>query len=233
MIKLITVVLTLVLIGCASQQPGEFAKVIEGDHPQNTPLTAYVDETYSTDKFMFINITFGNQNEQWTRVKAARIYFSDELDRTTSIIVGQDLMSWAEAMTHKVQVDQHNRNVWLGSAVAALAATSVVASSNGNNNLALGTLGAVSGIVTIDAINKTIKKAEAIQRASLVPDGHLYSGPFSIPPGLVTTRWVLLQIPSKGNVCKANFEVEYLDNKSAKYEVVFGGRSNCINPKRI
>ncbi|MCO4793277.1 MAG: hypothetical protein KC493_06185 [Bacteriovoracaceae bacterium] len=216
--KIIPLLLLLILTSCASYQAGEFAVHETGNHPNNVPIKAKVDSVYTNSPFVFVNFTFGNKNVDWVRVKSIKISQTPELSKA-NIVMGDDLSSWAESMKHKIAIDNHNRQVFIGSVTTALAAAAVVGASKGNVNLAYGSLGAMTAVTGIDEVSKVIAKANDAERSRMIPDDHLLA-PFSIPPGLVTKRWILLQSKTGKFPSKIGFEVEYIDGKSANYSVI-------------
>ena len=205
--------------GCASYQPGKYAYIISGDHPLDTPITAKLDKTLTTDHYALIYFNFGNATDHWLRVKKIRLDFNqEEANKKINIVVGKDLSTWAESIKHKVAVDSWNRDILLGP-LALIGTISLAASTNSSNPALLyagvGSLAVFSGI---SIANDFIDMMDDLGRAKLFPKTHLYT-PFSVPAGLYTKRWILLQVKKQSIPDEVFFNVEYLDGKKAKYKI--------------
>lgn len=215
--RLLLLIMLLVNFGCASYQSGSYADIVSGDHPSDAPITGKLDSTLTTKHYAVINFSFGNDSKQWLRIKKVRLDFNNkELNNKANIVVGQDIVTWAEAIRHKVEIDQWNKEVIWGS-IALVGAVTASASSSNTSLMYAGasTYALASGILVA---NSVIDKVNDLERAKLFPRTHLYQS-FSVPAGLYTNRWVLLQI-NRGDIpSEVYFDVEYLDGKKAKYKV--------------
>jgi len=209
-------IILIISSGCASYQSGNYADIVSGTHPSSTPITGNLDSALTTEHFALINFSFGNMTKEWLRVKKVRLDFRDEnLNKKVNVVVGQDLVTWAEAINYKRAIDQWNKQIILGT--IALAGNIV---ANIDKNSPLGHVGAttdafasgmLAGNIIVDTIND-------LERAKLFPQTHLYQ-PFSVPAGLYTNRWILLQIKKEDIPSHVYFDVEYLDGKKAKYSI--------------
>lgn len=215
-------ILLSLLFSCASYQPGKYADIVSGDHPADTPITAEVDKQLTTENYTFINFSFGNLGDDWRRVKSVRIDFNNkDLNKKASLIVGDDLQTWSSAIQHKLAIDRYNRDVFWGS-IALVGATAAIASGRSGNSsgMAAGSLAYTTSLGIMGA-NSFIDQISDLERASLFPATHLYQ-PFSIPAGLYSNRWVLLQIKKEDMPRIIYFNVEYLDGKKAYYQIDLG-----------
>lgn len=217
--KYLLLSLLLLNIGCASYQSGGYANVISGDHPSNIPISGKLDSTLTTKHYAVINFTFGNSSKEWLRVKKVRLDFNNEkLNKKANIVVGQDIVTWAESIRHKVAIDQWNKEIIWGSIALAGAVSAAASGSSSNSGLlyaGAGTYALTSGVLVANSI---VDKVDDLERAKLFPRTHLYQS-FSVPAGLYTNRWILLQI-DKGDIpTEVYFDVEYLDGKKAKYKI--------------
>jgi hypothetical protein len=76
-------------------------------------------------------------------------------------------------------------------------------------------VGALGGVVALGAVGALGAKraTEAIDGAQAVPmfpDTHLLAGPFSVPPGLFTKKWVLLNTRMRaGAECMGSMVIDY------------------------
>jgi len=214
--KVILILASLLNFGCASYQAGRYAEVVSGEHPNNTPITGKLDRTLSTDHYAVIHFNFGNNSDQWLRVKKVRLDFQDKkLNKVINLVIGKDISTWAESISHKIAIDQWNRDIIIGSIAIAGA---VVGGNSGSSDLAKAGAAVYSGAYGVLVANQMIDQMNNLGRSNLFPRTHLYQS-FSVPAGLFTKRWVLLQINRKEVPDHIYFNVEYLDGSKAKYKV--------------
>lgn len=217
--RLLLLIIVLVHFGCASYQAGNYAEIISGNHPSDVPITGKLDSTLTTKHYAVINFSFGNGSREWLRIKKVRLDFKNkELNKKVNIVFGQDIITWAEAIRHKVAIDQWNKEVIWGSIALAGAVTAAASGSSSDSNLlyaGAGTYTLASGVLVANGI---IDKINDLERAKLFPKTHLYQ-PFSVPAGLFTNRWVLLQVDRDDIPSEIYFDVEYLNGEKVKYRV--------------
>lgn len=209
------VLIMLFLTSCASYNPGEYAHVKKGKHPKNVPINAEYYRDYSNFPLHFVNVTFGNQSEDWRRVKSVKVTNVGGIAKSR-IIVGPDLVYWSKGITRKLKIDSHNNRMILGAIMGAFAVGAGVSANNGNYDLGIGLAAGALATATVADINSIFERIDSLEIAKLVPPDHLYS-PFSIPPNLYITKWVVFQTPG-GELPKfIDFEVKYLSGETASY----------------
>lgn len=210
--KFILILLVLLLTGCASYTPGEDAEILQNDSSEILNASAQVDSRMSFKDLMLVNFYFSNPTKNWMRIKNVEIT-NIENHSDARVIVGKDLYYWAKSMEHKIAIDNHNRELFWGSLAMAGAAISV--SSNSTTTSGIGAALAI-GSITVGTAEELLAKVTSLERASLVPESHLYS-PFSIPPHLVSTKWILLQKMNIQELCRLKFKVTFIDGTSALF----------------
>lgn len=177
--------LILLLTSCASYTPGKMTQI---DTKEKLGISAQIDSDMSFDDLTVINFYFSNPTTSWTRIKNIEL-LGIENHPDIRVIVGKDLYYWAKSMEYKVAIDNHNRELFWGSMALVGAAVSIAgSSSNSMTTVKVGAALAVGSLLVNDVEN-ILEKVSALERASLVPESHLYT-PFSIPPHLVTTKWM-------------------------------------------
>lgn len=223
--KLSSLILTCLffLSSCASYQKGEYARVLEGEHPKNLPISVEYDDTYSTRYFNFLTVTFGNYNPDWVRIKKVEVTSIPGLE-DFRITAGPDLSFWGEAIKHKIAVDNHNRQLFVNTLVGVSAAAAYTGAQSGNDGLATGGLLALGATAGIEGFNSYMNKLDSLERAKILPPDHLYA-PFSVPPGLHLKRWLLVETQQKQSFCEILFNVTYEDEKVVKYRVAINSSS--------
>lgn len=205
----------LILTSCASYQPGKDAVVVTGNEPIKTSITGYIDQDFTTDHYVLLQFTFGNQTAEWTRIKSISLDLKTKEANNASVVLGQDLNDWSDAIQNKIAIDRHNSAVLLGS-IAAAGAVTMIASGNGNGVIAGAAL--YTGSVGVLAANDIADGISDLERAKMIPKGHLYSKA-SIPAGLVVKRWILLKIPYEKVPSKVYLDVDYEKNGKVRYEL--------------
>lgn len=213
--KIFILSLTLLISSCASYQPGTGALIVEGNHPKNTPITGYIDQDFTTDHYALVQFTFGNQTENWTRIKNIAIDLKTKEANQASVVLGQDLNDWSDAIQNKIAIDRHNRAVLLGS-IAAAGVVTMGASGNRGGVVAGAAL--YTGSIGVLAANDIADGISDLERAKMIPKGHLYSN-ISIPAGLVVKRWILLKIPYDKIPKSIFLDVTYEKNGKVRYEL--------------
>ena len=216
---LILVILSSLIFSCASYQSGSYADIVSGEHPDDTPITGYIDKTYTTNYYTLLQFTFGNGSPDWKRVKTVSLDFgSEELNKKVKVTLGKDLEFWAESIKHKITVDQFNTQVFLGSIAAAGTMVAISGTQNGSSsNLKAGALTYTTSL-SIDAANDFSNIKDNVERANILPSGHLYK-PFAIPAGLITKRWLLLEIEEEKMPHEIYISVTWKNEKQARYKI--------------
>lgn len=203
--------LAFFVMGCATTHPGNVGKSIKASSPIPIKISAQsVDGSYD-DTYQLIDVTIENMSERWVKINSAQVVISNPAE--LSVIKGEDLRHWSQAMRFKLEKDQHNAEI----AQAVILTGGVIAAhSNDSATSAAGsiaTLG-VLGWAVADAVNFSYRKAT---QAGAFPENHLYS-PFSIPGRLFTRRWVVLNKPLNVEVQKLVIEVETISGEKDVYE---------------
>ncbi len=211
-------IVVLTLASCASYNPGNYADIKGGEHPQNLPINAKVYDQLSESPFTYVNFTFGNKSaDTWYRVKRIRVTSIGGI-KGARLVVGPDLKFWAQGMERKTKIDAHNRAMVFGAIQGALLVGAAASGASGKTDLAVGMAAGSMAYTSIEAFNQAFNKADMKELNALVPEGHLYR-PFSIPRNLYITRWAVFETPAKKKAKYIEFEVEYLSGKKASYKV--------------
>jgi hypothetical protein len=215
--KLVTLILSIIfLTGCASYQEGNSAYVIKGNHPKNTPITAYIDYDFSTEYYTLLQFSFGNYNPDWQRIERATLDFNNkDLNKKAKFVIGADLTAWAESIKHKRAVDQHNRAVLLGS--LAIAGAAVTATGKNSSTQLTGAAIYASSLGAM-GFNTFMDSKSDLNRSKLVPPGHLYQS-FAIPAGLVTKKWDLLEMKQENIPNDIYLNVTYKNKDQVRYKM--------------
>ncbi len=141
--------------------------------------------------FTMVDFTFENKGAEWLRIKKVAIDFGSPVSNAdVRFPVGQDLLDWAESAQQIKAIRDYNMQMALGAAAGAGIAMSGSGSSSGRN----AGLATTAGAGMVLAASNISEKLDSIQRARVVPEGHLLSGPFAVPPGLHKQKWLTLYV---------------------------------------
>ncbi len=210
--RIFALITLLFVVSCASYNPGEFALVKNGKS-DGLIVKGELVRGYATDHFILVNIGFENKSDEWKRFKYIEMVSTDSI-KDAKIVVGKDLVTWSESMKSKLSIDNHNRAVLVGTIASVAAIGSAAAGGNGDFQTGTALAGGAAALLTFEAFNDLSKRANNLEMSQLVPPSHLYN-PFSVAPGLVTKKWILLQIKKDHIPCFIDFELtDYTESKT-------------------
>jgi hypothetical protein len=204
------------LPGCATVHPGQMANLSQNTGPLPLDVSMKSIDPDTDDAFQLVEVTFENTSDQWVRIAKTEALLGDPVKTRMSVVVGNDLAAWAEAVAAKEKVEQYNRELLQSTLLVAGAAAAVAGSATDNDTVALSGLSVVAGTslwAAADVINAKLKRANSPKH---VPESHLYS-PTIVPPKLFVRRWVLLNKKPGTRVTSLAFRVETTDAVKATY----------------
>jgi hypothetical protein len=189
----------LLLSGCASIHHGNMAVDADSADVKSKPgaplksglrVSSAELVDLSSQYFGAIDFTFENTTSEWIRIKGVDVSFGNtETDKKIIFPVGQDLKVWADAAQRNSAVKAQNRAMVIA-AIGTIAGAAGALSGDRSLTLAgAGVAGASGLVLSADAINHGINRTRV---SAMVPDTHLFSNNFVIPPGLHTKKWVLI-----------------------------------------
>lgn len=172
-------------------------------------ISAKLVNSYSTEYFGMVNVTFENNSGDWINVKSANVSFgSEKINNKVHVVTGEKLLSWNDGMSLKMEKDAFYTNLFLGTLASV---SSGIAQDKGSKAAGVLSLGAAS----VMAVSDISSLKDSIDMGQIIPRTHLLYGNFSIPPGLSINRWILF------NTAK-NDGVPYLSIMSVTVELVDG-----------
>ena len=179
----------IVLVNCASiHQRYEALPADPGAPPPELAVSSEENRDLSSEYFGEVNFTFENKTKKWIRIKKVSLDFNDPvINKAIRIPIGADLVAWAKAAQHNKEIHDYNTALVLGSAMALGAG---IALSNGNPTIhsagAVTLVGSTLSLATLDLL----EQKNRLRSSGLVPDSHLLSDEFVVPPGLHTMKWI-------------------------------------------
>lgn len=202
LVKILTSILTIgcgslligcafLMIGCASVHSGNMAKDEKGmaSTQGGLSVSGIENSNLSSKYFLALDFTIENSTADWIVVEDASLSFvNSDLTSKMMVPVGKDLTVWAEAAQQNAAISSYNTAMVLGVIAGAGAIGSRASDANMSKASSLALVGAGAGL-TVNSINQNLNELE---RARIVPESHLYSGSFVVPPGLHAKKWVTL-----------------------------------------
>lgn len=156
-------------------------------------IAAQLLENYCTEYFGMINVEFENTTAEWMEIQNVRVSFgSGDMDKKISVVTGERLTSWNDAIQIKLKTDAFYSRLLLGT-IAAIGASSSEKSSSIGGVFALGAATALT-------ISEISSAKTQISLGDTVPRTHLLSGKIQIPPGLSISRWALFNTNPSDNI---------------------------------
>ena len=199
------------LIGCASIENAHPARPISPDGrlsknretAAGLVVTGEELEELSSTYFGVLAFTFENPTNEWVRIENIILDFGSQA-RNASIAVpwGEEIVSWEQATSQRNAIRHANTATLLG----MLMVGGFVAARAGGRTTA-----PVGGVVGLAAVSGLVARSLADRTSALTfPPAHLFATPFSVPPGLFSKKWVLLNGPTTPEVgCIQSVVLEY------------------------
>ncbi len=204
------------LSACASVHPGTLARPNEGSAA--LPLKVSV-ETIDRDidsAFELVQVTYENLSNEWVRIAKTEALTGDPAKSHISVVVGKDLVAWAEAMTAKEDLERYNREMLQSGLLVAGAAAAVAGSASGNDGLAASGTAVMAGTTAWAAVDVISARRKMANSPRHVPDAHLYAETI-VPPKLFLRRWLLFNKPAGTRLPWVVFTVETVEGKKSTY----------------
>lgn len=193
--QVLSLFLALNLAACASVHKARTAVPNEAN---GLPLkiTAQEITEYTDEYHTMIDITFENTGDRWLHVDETAVDFTNKSNVEHNIIVGKDLIAWAESYRIKESVKNYNDSLGIAAAILGGVIIAAAAGRSGSPaGVAAGASLAVGAATMHDVKSLKRSKLEA-ETSSLVPEGHIYRD-FGIPPKGYARRWLLVNTPQK------------------------------------
>lgn len=204
------------LSACATTHPGKMGEKISNNSDLDLTISGRVVDTYSDKAHQFIDFTFENKKTNWERVKSIEFQYGEGKDLTYNVIVGEDLVTWANAYASKKAIEDHNTGIALSSLMLAGSAIVLSKPKSKSAKVAGGTaLLTGAGGALVYAINEELRNVET---SKMVPKTHIYSE-FAVPAGLFVRKWVLVNVPGDSWPRFSYLTVNTIDGKTEKYKV--------------
>lgn len=216
---IIVFILSSVIQACAFELPGTTAEEIM-PAPGSEGEMAISLETLgglSSDEYQAFNVSFRNNSDRWVRLEQINMAFP-QIAKDPEILLGEDLSTYLTSVERRNAIDNHNAGLAAGSLYAIGLVGSAVALSNGDRGLALGGLGLATGSASYSGIKAVLASRDRAQFQSTLPDNHVLK-PFSIPPKMALSRWIIVRMPKHLRSEEARVEFNEAGKPTRTFEI--------------
>jgi hypothetical protein len=208
------------LISCASTHPGSMGQSLTPHSKFELPMivSASTIDRAAEESFQLVEITIENKSGKWLRIHKARVVMDQETSQSMSVVLGQDLKDWADAMKLRLQKDQHNKQMLQAGLMTAGAVAAASGSQSNNSNLASAGVIVLAGSyvwAVSDVISSSLRNAESVDK---VPQNHLHQ-PFSVPGKMFLRKWILFNKPPMSIIRSLVIDFETVEGEKGTYEI--------------
>lgn len=215
--KIILMFATLVALGCASTHPGKEAMPLNGQKDLQMKISVLPVEQEVKSSFEMFEITIENLNDDWLRIDKTTL-LTDPAASKVSVVVGDDLKSWAEATTNKKNMDNHNKDMAIvGTAAAGTLLMVAGGVSKSDNVAAAGAVTYLAGVAwaATDTISSARDQSMGVRK---VPSSHIYES-FAVPGKMFLRKWILVNKPSGLIMNNLVLQFETVSGEKSIYEI--------------
>lgn len=165
---------------------------------------------YASDYFGLVEITFENATAQWAHVSPLSLDFGDSA-RNAAVLVpsGADLEAWYLSTLQRNDIRDTDQGAALGALFAVGQAVALAGALSGKREIAAAGGVVAVGTATAALIDVQDGRVQSAGGVHVLPQSHLLSIPFAVPPGLFTKKWILLQTRSLTSPCISSLLIDY------------------------
>ncbi|HAG90539.1 MAG TPA: hypothetical protein DCL41_01630, partial [Bdellovibrionales bacterium] len=169
------------------------------------------------DPFQLFEVTVENTSDEWVRINKSEVIINNPAQSKMSVVTGNDLVDWAQAMNSRKNKENHNRQM---RDIGIITLGTIAAGGSNSSDPIISAVGDSSMIgTTAWAVDEVIRKSlEKAEQSEKTPQNHLYR-PFAVPGKMYVRKWVLLNKPSKNRINKLVLELESVEGEKEKYEI--------------
>lgn len=213
--RLIYVLVTLMMVSCASVHSGRYGVAVREDGSMaksgKTPtegglvISGDLDKALSNDFYKFMVFTFENKRGSIVKVRdVTPIFGENSHNDNIRITSGEELKVWYDAQMAEKERKEKNRSTLMGAAAVAGGLLAVFTDDTWQD-IGIGLLAGGAASMTVDELYKDKRN---IERGKVFPESHLMSGEFSIPAGLYERKWIVFNM-DRADSYPSQVELEY------------------------
>lgn len=203
------------LTGCATIHEGQMGKIRDGDQISGMKISAQETSDPRNSPFSLFTVTIENESDDWMRIDSIEADFDAEMAKTHSVVLGDDLTSWAEANAEMQRLKDYNKEWMKTGLFSAGLVAALVSAHNGSTAGTVAGTGVVAGVSGYSVGQRIIRNHHKIIHANTIPEKHLYR-PFSVPGKLFVRRWLLINKPSGHALTALALTIKTIDGKVSR-----------------
>ena len=219
------IVFLFVLSGCASNQLGEYAKIVPSDGSvPKVKITGRFNPQHCSNYFAYLDLSVENTTGDWQTLSDLKLSFPYQSDSQFAVVQGQHLAYWAEAERNRLTLKNHNNTL----ASLAVATLGLGLAATGDKKAGIAGAALYTGVVAsqvTSSVSNQINRAE-----TAVPNGrnYLVGEPIMIPPGMTRKFWLVLSASDEAPLMAA-FGGTFKDGKNIEhaFNMVLNNWSVC------
>lgn len=206
--------ITSTFLSCATTHPGHVGASTDSSKLP-LKLSARVVEQKRDGLFELIEFTLENTSEEWLKITNSKILISNPEVSKLSVVLGDDLIAWAEATQLQKNQDDYNDSLiktgLMGLGTAAMIAGGSSDARVSGAALVIGTYAWAAG----DVLSGKYQTANGVLTK---PKSHLYE-PTSVPGKMFLRRWALINKPSGVYIQSIAVQFEDIHGVKGTYNV--------------
>lgn len=228
--KLILVFMSVVLFaGCATTHSGRTATAMKQPEDVDLDISVKLNGQYSDATNFYYDVTIENKGGAYLRIDQVELEFLDAEKIPHNVVVGQDLVAWAESYAIRKEKENYNGDLGTAALVLTGAALMIAGAATGRSDqsraLVEGGTALVGAGAAWDGYRKIKASRDKVMNAKWVPESHLFSS-VTVPSSGFAQRWILINLPKRRIAHKALLKIKTVEGHEAVYEVpLTGGKS--------
>jgi hypothetical protein len=146
---------------------------------------ANVIRSYCSENIGLINFKIENDLDEWIEIDSVSVSFvKPSVNSEVVVLTGDKLIAWYNAMIEKGRNSQLSRGMYGGLTLKHLQTGGASKSPNTAS-------ASEESILTVNAIKP------GANFSGIIPESHVLSVPFLIPPKLTISKWIVFQTPKR------------------------------------
>src|SRR5688572_2295368 len=211
--------------GCATVASGNYGRPIDADGklassrrtPAGLEISARELRSMASAHFGCVEVTIENKTDEWVRIERIGLGFgSAQRDQRVFIPWGRELVSWELAIAERNAVRRANTDTALMLTAAGGGALAAAGESRGAR--------AAGGLIALGALSTAFatdidRRASGATDIRPFPEAHLLDVPIAVPPGLFSSRFIVLNTQSSAP-CVHSMVLDYDTAKGQRERVL-------------
>lgn len=219
----------LLFFSCATTHSGRSALAVKQPADIDLEISVKLNGQYSDATNFYYDFTIENKGGSYLRIDQVTLDFEDGQKIPHNVVVGQDLVAWAESYAIRREKEKFNGDLGTAALVLTGAALMIAGAASGRSDQSRALVEGGTALVGAGAAwdgYRNIKSArDKVMNAKWVPESHLMSA-VTVPSSGFAQRWILINLPQRRIARKALLKIKTVEGQEAVYEVALtGGKS--------